>query len=374
MTPPAPVPNTSRYFIKGYSADSVRHGGIQRADQITDDILSSYRDAIDVIDIRAYTKWDLARSTFFLPRVWLWLRRYRLTFFGWFKAAVIYRTLRRYLRHRDTHTFLLEGWDDLYLLAGLLLKESGARYIPFPQNIDGLRPGLSSRCFGSLWERFGAEVSLYRGAVQNVTICDFDRAIIESFAGSAVVHPFYPSDEKLSALRAIKRARLATDSDTVLMLGSASNPPTCAAMTAFLRGMAEHEVPVKVIVAGFGTEQFTHYGGDNITVLGGVSEERLNQLLESVRAVVVPSVQTSGFLTRLVDLNLAGVPVIMVGAYYQARNLEDYGISFAARVRDLPEVLRRVAPPRDEFPRPCLKDALERAGRTTATGATQKVP
>jgi hypothetical protein len=193
-----------------------------------------------------------------------------------------------------------------------------------------------------------------------MAICDFDQAIIESFSSNATVFPFYPVEKKLNSLRLIKSARIHVASNDVLLLGTAGNPPTRIAIEAFLqKATATNFGRFKITVAGFGCEVFSAFNSKDITILGSLSEERLNQLLVHVHCILIPVFQTTGFLTKLVDMNLAGIPVVLVGHYLQAINLENYGIYFSNTLTDLPNILKSIQPPIKEFIDPQLKDVLK---------------
>ncbi len=332
-------------------------GGCARTDQVTADLITIFP-SVRIMGI-SYTKVDHLMSVFFLPVVLYILRKYRLTTFGWLRACSIYRILRNLLVHRNEHLFLIEGFLDAMLLTGLLIKESHGRYITFPQNVESMVPGSVNGSFSSLEDRFRAEVSLYRGAVQNITISEFDAAIIRSFSASSRVYPFYPVAEKLKWLRLVKASRCHISSGEVLVIGSGFNPPVRMAMESFMREVSVRGLGrFKVSVAGFGTDVFAGYKSSTISILGGISDGELGQVLTRVHCALVPVVQSTGFLTRLVDMNLAGVPIVLFGHYLQASGLEKYGIYSVASFENLPEILDKVESPRKEFDRPRLKDLM----------------
>jgi len=298
-------------------------------------------------------------SVVFLPVVFYRLRKYKLTTFGWLRACSVYRALRKFLECRDNHMFLIEGFLDALLLAGLLVKESQGRYITFPQNVESMVPDSVNGSFRSLEGRTRGEVSLYRGAVQNITISELDAAIIRMFSASARNYQFYPVGEKLRMLRLVKASRCHVSSTEVLVIGAVSNPPVGKAMGLFLREVSAQGLGrLRVSVAGFGTEVFAEYESAAISILGSISDEKLCQVLARVRCVLIPVVQSTGFLTRLVDMNIAGVPVALIGHYLQANNLQDYGIYLVETINDLLDIVDKMEAPRKEFQRPRLNDVM----------------
>ena len=112
------------------------------------------------------------------------------------------------------------------------------------------------------------------------------------------------------------------------MFGSAANPPTLAGLKQAIQAMSPLGIQVKI--AGFGTECLAQYCSDNIQILGTQSDLEMQWLLVNCKALIVSQPNTSGFLTKLVDVNLCGVPQIVISEYVQAK-FEEYGIY----IRDL---------------------------------------
>ena len=50
--------------------------------------------------------------------------------------------------------------------------------------------------------------------------------------------------------------------------------------------------------------------------------------MKNCKCLIINQSQTSGFLTKIVDFNLARIPILVTSNYYQAKNLENYGIFF----------------------------------------------
>ena len=88
-------------------------------------------------------------------------------------------------------------------------------------------------------------------------------------------------------------------------------------------------------MAGFGTEVLRAAKPLKVDIRGSVSEKGLRDLLVGCRALVIRQVQTSGFLTRIVEANLCDIPVMILGQYEQAMGMEDYGVNFIQTIDDL---------------------------------------
>lgn len=335
-------------------------GGNQRSAQLGADIAKTFGSVENLNISYRKTIAEWLYSLLFLPLVLYRLRAYKLTVKGWLRACLLYKILRRFLAQKEDSVFFIEGFHGVFLVLGILIRESSARYITFPQNIEFMVSGSQDRHFRSLEARFNAEVSLYQGALQNIAISEFDRAIIESFSAKASLHPFYPTEEKREFLKKIKTARSHVHKDEILIFGAVSNKPFLRMpIESFLREASDRKLgKFRISVAGFETEVFREFASFKITILGTLPTNKLSEVLARVGCVLAPVSQTTGFLTRLVDMNLAGIPVVMYGHYIQAHNLEDHGIYITKDIEDLLNTMAQTEPPRKEFVIPQLIDAL----------------
>ena len=66
-----------------------------------------------------------------------------------------------------------------------------------------------------------------------------------------------------------------------------------------------------------------------------MSAADLVELLLHAKAAVIEQPPTSGFLIRLVEFNLAGVPIFVSGKYLQSKRMEDYGIFSVSKLEDI---------------------------------------
>ena len=63
-------------------------------------------------------------------------------------------------------------------------------------------------------------------------------------------------------------------------------------------------------------------------ILGAISDKKLIELMKNAKCLIINQVQTSGFLIKIVEFNLAGIPILITSDYFQAKNLENYGIFY----------------------------------------------
>lgn len=200
----------------------------------------------------------------------------------------------------------------------------GVPYVLFPQNIEFLVRGAKLPDPGL---EFVRETEAIRGAVQVACISDQDAAICETFNENVLLVPYRPSELELQRLDLVGVRRETTPRAGYLALGSAMNSSTHPGFLAVVRLLRERGVPPdEILVAGYGTEMLRGALETECVVMGGVEPAVLDDLLARCHGVVVHQRQTSGFLTRLVELNRCGVPVLVAGGYRQARGLESFGI------------------------------------------------
>ena len=141
---------------------------------------------------------------------------------------------------------------------------------------------------------------------------------------------YFPAEKDHKKLRTIRRIRkksfLNKKSCHILLLGTVSNPPTRQGMLNAIKSFKNQNSKYHLNVAGFGTDIFNHLNSSNINILGSVTEKKLQELMQEAKCLIVNQAQTTGFLIKIVDFNLAGIPIFITSEYYQGYHLEKYGI------------------------------------------------
>jgi hypothetical protein len=184
----------------------------------------------------------------------------------------------------------------------------GLRSLAFPHNIEALSsPGKSLLAQAT---ELGSEIQSLAAASGVVTISPLDSTLLSLFGISSVVCPYWPAQDRLAELKAIRARRAGTTKTHVLIVGTAGHPPTGDGMRSQLDllrripGLA----PLPVVVVGYGTEALAADPIANVTVLGAVSWSRMQQLWAETAVAWVYQRSTTGAVTRLTDLCIAGVP------------------------------------------------------------------
>lgn len=334
------------------------HGGTLRSMQIREALNDQFEELNELefeyeLSVSGLVS-ALSRISPSLARKWF----HGLTLAGLLKLAWLRVQVQR--RVEPGGLVFLETCGINSILLGHALLEHGCRIVCFSHNIEALVRDVNTRlvCDAFSWMRF--EMGLYKSASAVHTISEFDCAVIACFGVNAKCFPYFPCRSRLTWIESIRARRekyLAGSS--LLLFSSVNNPPTRRAVGDFLDDFDASSVlsSQNLIVAGRGTEMFRTRAGERVQVLGEISSGVAESLQVEASLAVIPALQTTGFLTKLVENNLVGLPSLVVGDYLQAEALEKYGVLAIPGLSDLPTVESLFAPNRKAhvlFERPTL--------------------
>ena len=309
----------------------VRHGGVRRTSQISECLESHFESRYFCLDLykkKAFFA-SLIRLLQYNPFFSLVLRS-SLGFRQSINAIVLIIEIRSYLKRRNispkTVVFVGDLLSRSVLAIAHYLQLCGYSTIVFPHNIECLVPGSSGRFRSNILSRsrlFYIEMNVMLNAEKVFTISNFDNAILQCLSVKSEVFPYYPSSMDLPNIYAVRSAREnkrhnARESN-FLILGTVNNVPSYEGMVNLLSLIANSVDfnNFNFIVVGYGTDKLQDFCKSNISVLGAVSSSRLIDLLVNCEAALVSQSQTTGMLTRLIELNLSKVPVIMASLTYK---------------------------------------------------------
>ena len=228
----------------------------------------------------------------------------------------------------------------------IIMRQLGIPYVLFMHNIEFLVP--RERHAEQTGRDFILERDAIEGAVHCVAISNTDARVAGIFNQSVSVLPYFPSKRDAARFHNIFGLREAADRHhkqaTFVIMGTVGNWPTLVGMRELLERVCNRyrlEDAIKFKIAGYNTEQyFTDVGC--CQVLGSIADAELDKLLVDCAAVIIQQAPTSGFLTRLVEFNLAGVPVAVNRGYDQAVGMEKMGIFTYESFAELEELLPRL--------------------------------
>jgi len=219
-------------------------------------------------------------------------------------------------------------------------------WIACPPNLDSLLGDFADDFYP---KRFGKNPEFAWLALADIvfTISAEEAFVLNNADIPAHFLPYFPASDlagHLSGLRSKRKAQ-----GFYLILGSAINPPTKAGVLEQLGFAADHLGDgEKLIVVGRGTQQLDC---DNpaVVIEGEVSDERLAELLSSCKAAWIHQTFGVGALTRIAELLLAGIPVVL--SSHAARSASYDGIYPYESFPDALDALR------SDLPMPSLPTA-----------------
>jgi len=223
-------------------------------------------------------------------------------------------------------------------------KKNKRIVIACPHNIESLVPNQ--------FVTIGNESSPYTlyDELRLLKFCDVtfciskeETLLLQQFGVNAFYLPYYPSKRIVNDLVQIRNNRIDKKNNAVkklLILGSIVNNPTKEGIIELLNFFKQKDTNCKIYVVGYGSEELKESFKiiDKIEILGSLSHEKLNELLTEVDAAIIHQPPTSGALTRITELLIAGIPIIC--NFSSARNYYDLkGVYVYQNIPDLINLL-----------------------------------
>lgn len=295
-----------------FKLDSFGDGGSRRSMQIRD-LLAKNGFAFEDDDFvlpKETTKRQLVRWTI---RAMKFIRRHypkrRIKSLSDYIRMVKYYALRlpsvydKYVQ-QDV-VFLWENTTDCDML--YLLKATGRKVFAMPHNIESLV--------------FDHSIDALTKEVAGLKLCDGVFAIskeetwlLRLLGVKAYYLPYFPPKEveaHLLMIRNRREHRRTNERKKYLLLGSASNYPTRKGMQMLLDAAASHPLPFDLSIAGYRTNALRVPQQAGITFYGTVTNKVLDGILDEADAVLIFQPPTTGALTRIPEMLLAGIPVFL---------------------------------------------------------------
>ena len=330
------------------------HGGVKRSLQIKE-LLEEY----DCVSLNPYLSINKSLKNYFASPV-VSLRTFFFSIYLFFfkgvsikgsfifllKAPYVLRLINKY----KSREYVFEGGTTLSLLIIYYLAFLKIKYHILPQNIEYIVPRTASdEYFRSNIYKYSLEIESYRMAKSVTTVSNFDKAILDCHQIKSFLLPSYPSKSFCEVYASIASSRknfyqnLTATKKRILLIGSTYNPPTREGLEKILRFFEISNFPYQVDLVGYGTSEFRYFNSDNINVLGSVSDSVLTKLMIDSHCLIINTIQTSGYLFKVVECNLSGLPIIFTTPFLQHENLEEYGI-FNCEISDLQDVIENINP------------------------------
>jgi len=235
--------------------------------------------------------------------------------------------LRKFGRERNTYksefedckggVFLWESTLPKHWNFFALAHASHLPVIALPHNLEALVPRNASMMDDNPVVRkwFEKEVALFKHCSCVFTISREEQWLLRLQGVDAEYLPYYPVSSVVEYYNSIRSFREQnTTDDFMLMLGSASNPPTYSGMVECIQlFLRRPQGDLTLHVAGYQTEALRKEfsSDDRIKIHGTVTNEQMADLLKRCRAMLIHTSPSTGALTRIPEMLLAGVVVVV---------------------------------------------------------------
>ena len=304
------------YMTRSFKTDAASHGGHHRYQQLRELVRAAGLPVAG--EIAASHRGDLARST--VARTLLaGLAHLPFVGCGWtaspaglFRIGAAALAVRR-LESEDV--FLWAPSYGAHLVLGPLARRRGSRVIALIHNIESLVPNQPCPIRPSQSNWLDLELACLSDA--DVVFCHsrWDQWFLRLRGLEAHFLPYYPTQARCEWLCRIRDRRLKGPmGDSIVVLGNAHNEPTRLGMLEQLRIVGQNAAGLRHIsihVCGDGTTRLQSPDlTPNVQIHGYVDEDVLAEYLATAKAVWFHQPATTGVVTRVVDMLIAGVPVL----------------------------------------------------------------
>ena len=331
--------NKKFLFISPFYKSRNKNGGYKRSKQLIEKF-SEY----DFLFLNPY--YNLKQSFIFLKKDFSYLflsfffatRLYifkGLSFRGYFLIILKSIVFIKVVNRNSNRKILMDGGGNLPIIFCQYLIQRKINFIILPANIEYLvRDPKDNNYFRSNFYKYRNEIEVYKYSEKVITISEYDYSILACHNINSKCLPYFPAKKNLKKLVEIgkyrkKNLKKITNNGYILILGSIINNPTKLGIIKLINLFNQvTKLGCSIKLAGYGTEELIEIEKNKIDILGSVSENVLEELMKNCKCLIINQSHTSGFLTKIVDFNLARIPILITSNYYQAKNLENYGIFF----------------------------------------------
>lgn len=229
-------------------------------------------------------------------------------------------------------------------------KTLGLNVHIIPHNIEFMIPYSKNKYFKSQMHLCKYELSVYKDCLCVFCISNFDKAILDCYSIKTSILSYYPTIEDVNFFIDIKDKRQSSSKEYSVLFGSANNPPTRLGMERFILNFIENNRRDKLVIAGLGTEVFKKYENDIVKVFGTITNDELRDILVKANSIIINPLQTTGFLTKIVEFNIAEIPMFIFGkSYIQGQNLTEYGVYCVDSIEDFYKILNESLEVKNKF-------------------------
>lgn len=274
-----------------------------------------------------------------------------------FAIGYVQEQVRRRGASPCSSRFLIEVCRGANTYIAYWLANRGWKVAVAPQNVESLVPNPRLTRRDEVMQ-YQMERGIYEHAHCTLCISDVDAYIVRCMGATAATVPYFPGPKDIVRFNEVRNSRRhAAEAFKLLYVGTVHNQPTLAGLKNLSeRFSASFPEPWTLHVVGYGTEVACEMSHARILVEGAVSDARLNTLLTECAAILLSQPATTGFLTRLVEMNLCGIPSFVNEEYLPAAGLERFGIYTYQDLNDVGRMISESGAKKFEEFRPISKN------------------
>ncbi len=210
----------------------------------------------------------------------------------------------------DVDFFLWERTTPKRFYSVNAANKLGFSIISIPHNIESLVPnGSSTNMLKN--KAFLKEVEHLSFSNKVYCISREEQWLLGLYDIASDYLPYYPSPAIERPLLEVREHRKKSAKRNFLILGSVINRPTLLGTLELISYLEKSKTSEHFDILGFGTHKLARKRhSDQFTIHGEVSTKFLFQQLAVCKAVIIHQPPTTGALTRITEMLVAGIPVI----------------------------------------------------------------
>jgi len=237
-----------------------------------------------------------------------------------------------FVKEHKPDLFLWESTVEYNLLLAEVLYKHNVPVIAFPHNIESLVAGSKSVFSDKTSPHWLLEELKYLAYCEkNFTISKEEQWLLSNTGINASYLPYYPPRECAKYLLNIREKKThlnRVNKKNILLLGTCHNKPTFDGYVNLLNYIKQIK-GLNINVAGFGSEQLKSiFPEENIRIWGSVDNDVLQNLIIEADFGVIHQQASSGALTRVPELLLAGLPLLLnthaIRSYHGIKGAKTY--------------------------------------------------
>lgn len=308
--------------ISAFINSKKKHGGYKRSEQICEEAEKRNRIIIGQESIGSMIHYYTKRPLILIKSVYqiLLYGCYKFSYYGIIVSILQNCKLIELSISNPIKEYNLELAPGKSIIMGYLMMKKKLNYTLYPHNIEFLVPHQQQKEFRSHEQSYSVERSIILNSQKMWCISEFDVSVARAMGHINVfLYSYRPIFTTLEKLNELKKERIKSTKKHIIILGTVSNKPTELGIIQLIERIRLTEKTNNYTLIGYGTERFKNVAPKNVIVKGQVSDNDLYELLAKAKCVVINQIQTSGMLTKIIELNIAQIPTIVFGDYVQIK-------------------------------------------------------